>query len=89
MNKKIHKILRKKLAEQVHAQWSGWMEHMFKQGTFNDDGSWTMSVWAVSRWTHQKNTPYAELMLDEKLSDIQEADLFIAIMEKYILGRLL
>jgi len=75
-------MIREKLAEQVHIQWSGWMEYLFKQGSFNDDGTWTMNRWALSRWTRQKNTPYGELTDLEKASDLNEADKFLALIEK-------
>lgn len=73
---------REKLAERVHIQWSGWMEYLFTQGSFNDDGSWTMNPWAASRWTHQKNTPYAELTDTEKLSDLNQADIYLEVIDK-------
>ncbi len=78
MNKEKYDIIRDKLAEQVHIQWSGWMEYLFKQGNFNDDGTWTMNRWAVSRWSRQKDTPYGELTESEKMSDINEADKFLS-----------
>ncbi len=74
--------LRERLAELCHSQWSGWVEYQFSKGVFNDDGSWTMPAWAVSRWTRQINTPYAELPKDEQVSDMFEADKFLKILEE-------
>ena len=76
------KMVREKLAEQVHIQWSGWMEYLFKQGTFKTNGTWCMNKWAVERWTRQKDTPYQELTDSEKLSDLNEADKFLSLIEK-------
>ncbi len=49
------------LAALAHEQWIGWMEYQFSKGTFNEDGTWTMPVWAVKRWKRQMNTPYDDL----------------------------
>lgn len=70
-------ILRERLAELAHSQWSGWMKYLFSKGEFNEDGTWTMPAWAVKRWTTQMNTPYAQLSDDEKESDRKEADKFL------------
>ncbi len=64
-----------------HRQWSGWMKYLFGKGEFNDDGSWTMSPWAVKRWQRQMNIPYAALTEDEKKQDRLEADKFIDIFD--------
>ncbi len=76
-------MLREILARLVHEdQWSGWMKYLFSKGQFNEDGTWTMPVWAVKRWTRQMKTPYSQLSDDEQENDRQEADKFlIAIKE--------
>ena len=71
--------LREALADLCHRQWSGWMDYLFGKGTFNDDGTWTMPVWAVKRWRGQMMTPYAELSEEEKDSDRAEADRFLGV----------
>ena len=65
------------LAELAHAQWTGWMEYLFSKGIKNEDGTWTMPIWAVERWERQCKTPYADLSFDEKESDRKEADKFL------------
>lgn len=82
LTNETRKILIEKLAEQVHVQWSGWMEYLFKQGTFNTRGLWYMNMDALNHWTRQKDTPYAKLTESEKMSDINEAEKFLSIMEK-------
>lgn len=72
--------MREKLADLCHRQWSGWMSYLFSKGTFNDDGTWTMPAWAVDRWQRQMNTPYSELLVEEKDSDRAEADRFLEII---------
>ncbi len=68
------------LAELAHAQWSGWMEYLFSKGVVNEDGTWTMPLWAVERWQRQMKTSYNELSFDEKESDRKEADKFLAVL---------
>lgn len=81
---KVEKInLKERFAAHVHdGIWSYWMKYMFTQGTFNDDGSWTMPVKKVERWTLQMKTPYWELSEDEKGSDRRRADELLQIMEQ-------
>ena len=74
--------LREKLAELAHDQWSGWMRYLFSTGEFNDDGTWIMPSWAVSRWVKQMETPYIKLIKGEQESDRKEADKFLGIIEK-------
>jgi hypothetical protein len=69
--------LREKLAEYAHGAWSGWLKYMFSKGTFN--GTWTMPDWAVTRWSRQMSTTYADLPENEKESDLAEADKILAI----------
>ncbi len=79
--------LKEKLANLAHEQWSGWMEYLFSKGEFNKDGTWTMPIWAVERWSQQMKTPYSELSKSEQDSDRSEADKFLAVMgEHKILG---
>lgn len=72
---------REALAEYAHDAWSGWMKHMFRFGTLNDDGTWTMRAKSVERWQRQMSTPYAELPESEKMSDRAEADKILAITQ--------
>lgn len=71
--------MREELANLCHEQWSGWLKYMFSKGVFNEDGSWTMPVEFVQRWTRQMNTPYSKLSESEQNSDRTEADKFIAV----------
>lgn len=71
---------REALAAYAHEAWNGWMEYLFKQGTTNADGSFTIRPWAVERWTRQMRTPYAALPESEKLSDQAEAQHILTII---------
>ncbi len=76
--------MREQLAALAHEQWSGWVLWMFEQGgTFNPDGTWTMTKDKVDRWLRQSGTAYAELPETEKDSDRKEADKVLAIIGVY------
>ena len=68
-----------KIAALCHAQWSGWMKYLFRKGTFNADGTWTMPKEFVDRWMRQAGTDYADLSGPEMDSDRTEAKKFIAL----------
>lgn len=74
---------REALAELAHLQWCGWMEYLFSKGIKNEDGTWTMPIWAVERWERQCKTPYSELSPDEQESDRKEADKFLQAMSVF------
>lgn len=65
------------LADLCHRQWSGWMYHLFKSGTLNDDGTFTMDADKVERWNRQALTPYVALSESEQESDRKEARKFL------------
>jgi len=69
-----------KLAKQAHDSWSGWMKYLFHKSTKNLDGSVTIPKWAIDRWERQINTPYRNLPIAEKLSDIKEAKEYMSII---------
>ena len=73
-------LVREKLANLCHEQWSGWVRYMFSKGVFNADGTWTMPAWAVERWKRQMETSYSELSESEQDSDRNEADKFLSII---------
>ena len=84
-------ILRNKLGEVAHSQWSGWMEYLFSKGELKDDGTWVMPSWAVQRWSKQMTTPFSELSDTEQESDREEADKFLVLFkaESDLLGECL
>jgi len=75
-------LLRERLAEVAHQQWSGWMRHLFDRSTFNEDGTVTMSKEDALRWLRQIATPYSELPEEEQESDRKEADKVLAMIEE-------
>ena len=74
--------LREALAAQAHDSWAGWMKYLFSKSTKNADGTVTIPAWAVERWERQAATGYAWLSEDEKKSDREEADKYLAIMRR-------
>jgi len=65
--------LLEQLADQEHTRWSHWMTYLFSQGTFNEDGTWTMPGDKVKHWQRQMLLDYADLTEQEKASDRAEA----------------
>jgi hypothetical protein len=66
------------LAEVEHKRWSRWMKYLFGVSKLNDDGSVTIPMAFVKRWTRQMNTDYKNLTEEEKESDRKEVDRTIA-----------
>lgn len=60
-------------AKLAHDQWAGWMQYLFKFGTDNADGTFTIDADKVTRWKRQMGTPYECLPEQEKKSDRREA----------------
>ncbi len=73
-------LIKEKLANLCHEQWSGWMKYLFSKGTFLPDGNFVIPKWAVDRWQRQMNTTYLDLSEDEKDSDRNEAQIFIDLL---------
>ena len=74
--------MRELLAAHAHSMWSGWMQYMFSKSTINKDGTMTIPIWAMSRWTRQADTNYADLPEKEKESDRKEADGILKIVSE-------
>ena len=78
-------MIREKIASYAHQAWSGWMKYMFSKSQIYSDGSVTIPASLVTRWKRQIDTPYPDLPVQEKLSDLEEADkilsLFLAEVE--------
>ena len=71
--------LREQLAALAHAQWSGWMRHLFSKlymlpNLGVDQQGYRMRQIEYDRWLRQVKTPYADLSEAEKESDRKEAD---------------
>lgn len=82
---------REQLAAYAHEAWSGWMKYQFEHGGFStieadDDGKtvtfWTMNPEKYERWQRQMNTAYTDLPESEKVSDRDEADNILAIVNQ-------
>jgi len=74
------KELREALAEYTHDAWSGWMEYLFSLSQTNENGSVTITVSLVDRWTRQLCANYTELPEGEKASNRKEASRILAIV---------
>lgn len=72
-------VLVEALASYAHRAWSGWMEYLFRQGKFNEDGSFTIDAEHTKRWVRQSGTVYEDLPEGEKRSDRKEAREILAV----------
>lgn len=76
--------MKEQLADLYHRQWAGWMRYLFRFGTQNENGTFTMGADKVERWRHQMETSYSELSLAEQDSDCKEADKFLEVIGRYV-----
>lgn len=74
-------VTREALAAYAHDAWAGWMQYLFKFGTRNEDGTFTINASQVERWSRQMATPYADLSEAEEASDRKEADQILALVQ--------
>jgi|GEM_PF-401922 len=70
------------LADVQHGIWSHWMRHLFGVAQENEDGSRTIPVDKVERWTRQMETPYSELPREEQYSDLEQAFKVVALLKQ-------
>ena len=74
--------LRELLAAFAHDdQWTGWMLHLFKKCSINDDGSYTIPAEYIANLWQLMDTPYLKLSEEQKDNDRAEADRMLAIMK--------
>ena len=67
-------MIREMMAAAQHTIWSHWMNYLFSQGNFNEDGTWTMPKDKVERWQRQVNTDYDDLTEEEKQGDRDQVE---------------
>jgi uncharacterized protein YecT (DUF1311 family) len=83
----IKEKLREMIASQVHVSWSGWIHYQLcTKGIKNEDGSITITKEDVDCWAKQMNTAYNQLPEEEKKSDRQEANFYIAVIEAWLMS---
>lgn len=76
------KNLREEVAALCHLQWVHWMKHLFKQGVFHPNGTFTINKKSVDLWLTQNSSYYFELSEVEKNSDRRQADKFLEVFNK-------
>jgi len=81
--------LREELASYAHETRSGWIRYFFSKAHKNADGTVTLPLWAVDRWTRQMNTPYNKLPQEERGSDKAEADKILQIVKDALLEKII
>ncbi len=73
--------LRERLAALSHEIWADWMKYQFSKCA-PLDFRLTIPEWAVTRWSRQINTPYAELSEAEKALDREQADKILGVLNE-------
>ena len=73
--------LYEKLADIEHQRWSDWQKYMFSLCKKNIDGSLTIPVELVDRWTNQIHTDFPDLTEAEKDSDREQVDRYWGLIE--------
>jgi hypothetical protein len=71
-----------RLADQEHARWSRWQQHLHDQCEAQKDGSLVIPRRLVDRWNLQICTPYSRLPEHSKESDRKEARLTMQLIRE-------
>lgn len=74
--------LRESLAAMQHAIWAHWMVYLFSVSTHRADGRVVIRKDLVTRWTRQMQTSYAMLTEQEKVSDREQADKILTLLQE-------
>ncbi|QOT19786.1 hypothetical protein [Paenarthrobacter sp. YJN-5] len=61
-----------------HARWAHWQKYLHEQCSALEDGSLVIPSHLVRRWEQQIATPYADLSDQEKNSDRDQAQEYLA-----------
>ena len=73
--------LKLSLAEYAHTAWSGWMSYMLSKSQVAEDGSVIIPAELASHWFRQMTTKFEGLPVKEKMSDIDEAEKILNIIQ--------
>ena len=82
------KKIKEEVASLVHDIWAEWWKYQ-KRYTISlfynekDPESLRIDPYKVTRWNRQANTPYEELPPEEQRSDLEIAERYLEIFEKY------
>lgn len=74
-------MLKEEFAAQAHDQWAHWMKYLFSKSIKNEDGSVTIPKDLVDRWERQMNTSFFNLPTREQVSDYEQAEKFIKLLD--------
>jgi len=82
------KKIKEEVAALVHDIWAEWWKYQ-KRYTISlfynekDPESLRIAPHKVTRWNRQSNTPYEELSPEEQRSDLEIAERYLKIFDKY------
>jgi hypothetical protein len=57
------------------------MSYLFEVSTLNDDGNVTILADKVKQWKHQMKTHYSNLPINERKSDLKQAQKVINVID--------
>src|SRR4051812_21271223 len=75
------------LAALEHERWAHWQRYVHDQCQREADGSLTIPVHLVERWTEQIGTPYQRLSDREKDSDREQVHRYLPVIAAALLDR--
>ena len=73
--------MKEQMANKVHEIWAAWMSYVFNLSKQNQDGSVTIPKHMVNKWLRQMMTPYEDLPLAERESDIIIAEEILLLVQ--------
>ena len=82
------KKIKEEVAALVHDIWAQWWKYQKKYAIslyYNETNPEGLRIdpHKVTRWNRQSNTPYEELSPEEQRSDLEIAERYLEIFEKY------
>ena len=79
----VQDVIRERLGDLIHWQWSNYMRYFFGKCIVNPDGSMTIPAPYVLALYVQMHTEYADLSHREQCLDLVEADRILEIVKGY------
>jgi hypothetical protein len=70
-------VMRERMAAYAHEAWKGWVRYMFRFGTMNPDGTFTLYAETVALWRHDMAVTYGQLADERKTGFLAEADILL------------
>lgn len=76
--------LMRRLATVEHERWAHWQQYVHASGERRQDGALVIPAELVARWESQIATPYAQLSIEEQLSDQEQVRRYLPIFAEIL-----